>query len=150
MIESLDVSLDRVFPFCGRSHLATLTLFSVPSEVSSAKSGDSITITPGTWLGVPGLPSAVSLTFTSCGHCGHFTSCGHVWVCTVKPVFKDHPENKARVFLVWSGVPVHGNMKGKGFRKKWSYKRGSCTWKYEGENFRGKKVLKEGFLYMEI
>ncbi|KAK7113608.1 hypothetical protein V1264_012864 [Littorina saxatilis] len=39
-------------------YLATLTLFSVPSDVSSAKSGDSITITPGTWLGIPGLPNA--------------------------------------------------------------------------------------------
>ncbi|XP_076459131.1 putative pyridoxal-dependent decarboxylase domain-containing protein 2 [Babylonia areolata] len=38
------------------NNLATLTLFSVPTEVSSAKSGDSITVTPGTWLGVPGLP----------------------------------------------------------------------------------------------
>lgn len=39
------------------NHLATLTLFSVPTQVSSAKSGDSITISPGAWLGIPGLPS---------------------------------------------------------------------------------------------
>ncbi|XP_076443203.1 putative pyridoxal-dependent decarboxylase domain-containing protein 2 [Babylonia areolata] len=38
--------------------LATLTLFSEPSDMSSTPSGDSITVTPGPWLGVPGLPSA--------------------------------------------------------------------------------------------
>ncbi|XP_025110203.1 putative pyridoxal-dependent decarboxylase domain-containing protein 2 [Pomacea canaliculata] len=39
------------------THLATLTLLSVPTSVSSAQSGDSLTVTLGTWLGVPGLPN---------------------------------------------------------------------------------------------
>ena len=62
---SLGEVFTSFFPFLGRSYLATLTLFSVPSQVSPAKSGDSITVTPGTWLGVPGLPSAVSFTCTA-------------------------------------------------------------------------------------
>ncbi|KAL8593256.1 hypothetical protein ACOMHN_009910 [Nucella lapillus] len=40
------------------SSLATLALFSEPSSLSPAPTGDSITVTPGPWLGVPGLPSA--------------------------------------------------------------------------------------------
>ncbi|KAK7492827.1 hypothetical protein BaRGS_00015965 [Batillaria attramentaria] len=40
------------------TYLATLTLFSVPTEVSRAKSGDSLTISPSVWFGIPGLPHA--------------------------------------------------------------------------------------------
>ncbi|XP_064613537.1 pyridoxal-dependent decarboxylase domain-containing protein 1-like [Liolophura sinensis] len=39
-------------------HLATLMMFSVPTSVSPAKSGDSMTVRLGSWLGIPGLPNA--------------------------------------------------------------------------------------------
>ncbi|CAH1793436.1 unnamed protein product, partial [Owenia fusiformis] len=38
------------------NNLATLCLFSVPTSVASAKSGDSITINLGSWLGLPAVP----------------------------------------------------------------------------------------------
>ena len=37
-------------------NLATLTMFSVPSSVESAISGDSLTLDLSSWLGVPSLP----------------------------------------------------------------------------------------------
>ncbi|XP_067673201.1 putative pyridoxal-dependent decarboxylase domain-containing protein 2 [Haliotis asinina] len=40
------------------NNLATLTMFSVPTSVQSAKSGDSLTINVSNWLGIPALPHA--------------------------------------------------------------------------------------------
>jgi hypothetical protein len=43
------------------NNLATLAMFSVPTSVEAAQSGDSMTINPRQWLGIPALPYAVSL-----------------------------------------------------------------------------------------
>ncbi|XP_033734723.1 putative pyridoxal-dependent decarboxylase domain-containing protein 2 [Pecten maximus] len=40
------------------NNLATLTLVSVPTSILSCKAGDSMTISLGKWLGIPGLPHA--------------------------------------------------------------------------------------------
>ncbi|XP_069123484.1 putative pyridoxal-dependent decarboxylase domain-containing protein 2 [Argopecten irradians] len=40
------------------NNLATLTLVSVPTSVLSCKAGDSMTVSLGKWLGIPGLPHA--------------------------------------------------------------------------------------------
>ncbi|OWF47610.1 putative pyridoxal-dependent decarboxylase domain-containing protein 2 [Mizuhopecten yessoensis] len=40
------------------NNLATLTLVSVPTSILSCKAGDSMTVSLGKWLGIPGLPHA--------------------------------------------------------------------------------------------
>ena len=43
-----------------RNNLATLALLRPPDDVYDARSGDSLTVCMGTWLGVPALPFIVS------------------------------------------------------------------------------------------
>lgn len=45
------------------NNLAALTLFSVPTAVVPAKSGDSLSLNLGGWLGLPAVPHVVSLNF---------------------------------------------------------------------------------------
>ncbi|KAK3601847.1 hypothetical protein CHS0354_041770 [Potamilus streckersoni] len=60
-------NLDRLQNLCKKNsiwlhvegnNLATLAMLAIPSSVSSARSGDSITVTIGKWVGVPALPYA--------------------------------------------------------------------------------------------
>lgn len=44
-----------------RHNLATLALLHPPDDIYDARSGDSLTVCLGPWLGVPALPYIVSL-----------------------------------------------------------------------------------------
>jgi len=45
------------------NNLATLTLYSVPTEIIPAKSSDSMTLNLSGWLGLPAVPFVVSFLF---------------------------------------------------------------------------------------
>ncbi|ESO89261.1 hypothetical protein LOTGIDRAFT_52276, partial [Lottia gigantea] len=73
------------------NNLATLMMFSVPSSIKSAKSGDSMTIDLGRWLGIPALPYSTLFktpdpTLAHCAGLNHFNprlklSCLSIWIC---------------------------------------------------------------------
>ncbi|XP_013415606.1 putative pyridoxal-dependent decarboxylase domain-containing protein 2 isoform X2 [Lingula anatina] len=72
-------------------HLATLAMYSVPTNVSPVKTGDSITLNLGCWLGLPSLPYVTlykTADSTQAYHAGltslqtHYKlSCLPIWVC---------------------------------------------------------------------
>ncbi len=47
--------------FFHRNNLATLAMYSVPTAIAPAKSGDSMTLNLSAWLGLPAIPFIVSL-----------------------------------------------------------------------------------------
>ncbi|XP_041362368.1 putative pyridoxal-dependent decarboxylase domain-containing protein 2 [Gigantopelta aegis] len=75
------------------NNLATLTMFSVPSSVMQAKSGDSLTIDLGKWIGVPALSFATMFKTEGCDptliHAARLNtfnfrlklSCLPLWIC---------------------------------------------------------------------
>ena len=61
----MSLYMTQVFHYllCFSNNLATLALLSPPSAIQDARSGDSLTVYMGKWLGVPALPYIVSFLF---------------------------------------------------------------------------------------
>ena len=56
----------RLFLF--RNSVALLTWFTIPNNIRAMRSGNSIAIDLGHWLGKPGLPYIISFVYMTCLH----------------------------------------------------------------------------------